>query len=55
MTLTGSLILTLALLDGGADAAMIWRAAQIDEDWQTEMWGEDYLAKETQSGPPCGL
>ena len=48
VTLTGSLILTLALLDGGADAAMIWRAAQIDEDWQTEMWGEDYLAKETR-------
>ncbi|MDQ2893532.1 MAG: ATPase [Pseudomonadota bacterium] len=49
VTLTGSLILTLALLDHAADADAIWAAAYVDEDWQAEMWGEDYLATATRA------
>ena len=45
VTTTGSLVAALALLEGAADAATIWRAAEIDEDWQAEQWGEDDLAR----------
>jgi chaperone required for assembly of F1-ATPase len=45
VTVTGSLVAALALLEGAADAATVWRAAEIDEDWQAEQWGEDDLAR----------
>ena len=44
VTVTGSLIAGLALLEGAIDAAAAWNAARIDEDWQAEQWGEDELA-----------
>jgi chaperone required for assembly of F1-ATPase len=46
VTLTGSLVIGLALIEGeiGADAA--WAAAGLDEDWSIEMWGEDWQAAE---------
>jgi len=44
VTVSGSLIAALALLEGAADRETVWRAAQIDEDWQAEQWGEDDLA-----------
>jgi chaperone required for assembly of F1-ATPase len=47
VTVTGSLVLALALLEGAADADTIWHAARIDDDWQAEMWGEDDLANRT--------
>lgn len=47
VSVTGSLILALALLEGSADAETVWQAARIDDDWQVEMWGEDELAKQT--------
>jgi chaperone required for assembly of F1-ATPase len=45
VTTTGSLVAALALLEDAADAATVWRAAEIDEDWQAEQWGEDDLAR----------
>jgi len=39
--LSGSLVLGLALLDRHADVEAVWRAAQLDEDFQIERWGED--------------
>lgn len=45
VTVTGSLVGALALLEGAADADAIWRAARIDDDWQAEQWGEDDLAR----------
>jgi chaperone required for assembly of F1-ATPase len=41
VTLSGSLIVALALAEGaiGLDAA--WAAAVLDETWQAEKWGED--------------
>jgi chaperone required for assembly of F1-ATPase len=44
VTITGSLVASLALLEGAADRETVWRAAQLDEDWQAEQWGEDELA-----------
>src|SRR3546814_9846928 len=46
VSLTGSVVASLALLEGAADAETIWNAAQLDELWQFEMWGEDALAAE---------
>jgi chaperone required for assembly of F1-ATPase len=40
-TLTGSLMLALALAAGRLDAATAWSLAHIDEDWNIEQWGED--------------
>ncbi|KRC81232.1 ATP12 family chaperone protein [Sphingomonas sp. Root241] len=44
VTVSGSLVAALALLEGAADRETVWRAAEIDEDWQAEQWGEDELA-----------
>lgn len=44
VTISGSLVTALALLEGAADRETVWRAAQLDEDWQAEQWGEDDLA-----------
>lgn len=50
VTITGSLVLALALLEGAADADAVWTAAHVDEDFQAELWGEDYLAVEAREG-----
>lgn len=44
VTISGSLVAALALIEGAADAETVWRAAHVDEDWQAEQWGEDELA-----------
>lgn len=41
VTLSGSLVCGLAIVEGGHDADAVWRAADIDELWQAEQWGED--------------
>ncbi|WP_150290939.1 ATP12 family chaperone protein [Sphingobium estronivorans] len=41
VTLSGSLVCGLAIVDGGHDADLIWTAAEIDEAWEIEQWGED--------------
>jgi chaperone required for assembly of F1-ATPase len=41
VTLTGSLVAALALVEGAADADAVWNATHVDEDWQAEMWGSD--------------
>lgn len=38
---TGSLVIALAALEAEIDGDALWRAAQLDEDWQIERWGED--------------
>jgi chaperone required for assembly of F1-ATPase len=48
VTISGSLVLALALLEGGAEADAVWTAAHVDEDFQAEIWGEDYLAIEAR-------
>jgi chaperone required for assembly of F1-ATPase len=44
VTVSGSLVAALALLEGAADSETVWHAAQVDEAWQAEQWGEDDLA-----------
>ncbi|MBD8618734.1 ATPase [Sphingomonas sp. CFBP 13728] len=44
VTLTGSLVIGLALIEGEINADAAWAAAGIDEDWSIEMWGEDWQA-----------
>lgn len=38
---TGSLVIALALVAGHIDAGEAWEAAQVDENFQREQWGED--------------
>lgn len=40
-SLTGSAILTLALLHGRLSAEEVWRAAHVDEDFELDLWGDD--------------
>ena len=40
-TLTGSLVLALALAERRASLAEIWAWAHLDEDFQMEIWGQD--------------
>jgi chaperone required for assembly of F1-ATPase len=40
-TLTGSALLALALMRGVLDEDQVWRAAHVDEDWNSEQWGID--------------
>lgn len=40
-TACGSLVIALALLEGRLDAAEAFTAAQLDESFQIEAWGED--------------
>jgi len=44
VTITGSLVLALALAEHAMPADAVWAAANLDEDWQAEQWGEDDLA-----------
>lgn len=41
VSLSGSLVLGLAAQQGRAAPEELWRVSRIDEDWQTEQWGED--------------
>ncbi len=40
-SLTGSLIMALALLEGATEPDEVWAAAHVDEDWNISQWGED--------------
>jgi len=44
VTITGSLVLALALAERAMGAEEVWAAANLDENWQAEQWGEDDLA-----------
>lgn len=46
VTLTGSLVLGLAVSENRLSASDAWRLSRIDEDWQIEQWGADEEAAE---------
>lgn len=46
VTLTGSLVLGLAVSKQHISAKEAWRLSRIDEDWQIEQWGPDEEAAE---------
>ena len=45
VTIGGSMIAALALLEGQVSAKAAWRAVSIDESWQLEQWGADAEAQ----------
>lgn len=49
VTITGSLLLCLALIERELTPDQAWDAAHVDEDWQAELWGEDSLATEARA------
>ncbi|MGQ0677528.1 MAG: ATP12 family chaperone protein [Rhodospirillales bacterium] len=52
---TGSLVLGLALLEGHIDAERAWEAADLDEAWQREQWGDDPIAAKRRLGLEADL
>jgi chaperone required for assembly of F1-ATPase len=45
VTVGGSLVAALALLEGAASADEVWQAVSLDERWQLEQWGSDSEAE----------
>jgi chaperone required for assembly of F1-ATPase len=41
VTIAGSLVIALALVEEAIDLDTAWNAATLDEQWQVEQWGED--------------
>jgi chaperone required for assembly of F1-ATPase len=41
VTISGSLLIALALAEGAIPINTAWAAAMLDEQWQAENWGED--------------
>ncbi len=48
-TLTGSVLLALAVTRGAIEPDAAWSAAHVDEAFQAEQWGEDEEAKRRQA------
>jgi chaperone required for assembly of F1-ATPase len=46
ISMSGSLVLALAVMTQYISAAEGWRLSRIDEDWQAEKWGDDEEATE---------
>jgi chaperone required for assembly of F1-ATPase len=44
VTIGGSLVAALALDESAATPEDVWRAVELDEDWQAEQWGRDELS-----------
>lgn len=44
VTISGSLVLALAIVDQSMDAEAAFAKAHLDELWQAELWGEDEFA-----------
>ena len=50
VTLSGSLVIGFAVTEGARSPEAAWALSRIDEDWQTEQWGED-----EEAGRQAGL
>jgi len=44
-SLAASLVIALAAIAPEADAEALWNAANLEEDWQAELWGKDAEAE----------
>ena len=49
VSLTGSLVLGLALAERAFDTVQVWQAAELEEAWQAELWGVDAEAMERRT------
>jgi chaperone required for assembly of F1-ATPase len=45
-SLAASMIVGLFAIEPDADSEALWNAANLEEDWQVELWGEDWEAAE---------
>ena len=50
VTVSGSLVLALALAEGAVGLDTAWDAATLDEQWQADQWGEDEEAAKALAG-----
>jgi chaperone required for assembly of F1-ATPase len=48
-SLAASLVIALAAIEPGADPDALWQAANLEEDWQAELWGKDAQAQALRS------
>lgn len=48
-SLAASLTIGLAAIEPGADIDALWDAANLEEDWQAELWGKDAQAMELRA------
>jgi chaperone required for assembly of F1-ATPase len=48
VTISGSLVIGLAMIEGAVDARAAFDAAHLDELWQAELWGEDWMATDAR-------
>ena len=46
VTISGSLVLALAVISNRISVDDAWNLSRVDENWQTEQWGEDEEAEE---------
>jgi chaperone required for assembly of F1-ATPase len=49
VTVTGSLVLGLAVAERALTPDAAWAASQVDEAWQEEHWGADPLAEQARA------
>ena len=49
ITIAGSLVIALAVLERHIEPDAAFDAAHLDELWQAEQWGEDWMAEETRA------
>jgi len=54
-TLTGSVVLALAVAHAAISADDAWALAHIDEDWQIATWGQDDEAQARRAGRYCEM
>lgn len=50
VTVSGSILIALALAEGAIGLESAWDAATLDEQWQAEQWGEDEEATKALAG-----
>jgi chaperone required for assembly of F1-ATPase len=50
VTISGSLVIALALAEGAIGLDPAWAAASLDEQWQVDQWGEDEEAVKALAG-----
>ena len=48
-SLSASLCIGLSALEAGADGEALWDAANLEEDWQAELWGRDAEAEDRRA------
>lgn len=54
-SLAASLTVALAALEPHADIAALWDAANLEEDWQAELWGKDAQAEARRARRKAGF